>query len=114
MHFDYIGAWWHDRLLPNGLVLDGGVGGFSLRDYKLSLEAAHRFSNINWQGGEDDFFAFHIDFLGGEVGRKSDCIRFCTQNEFLKKSYSAHQITNLNADELVKFKKYCPEAKNVF
>lgn len=113
IHFDYIGAWWHSRLIPNGLILDGGVGGFSIRNYKLSIESVRRFSNHNWQGGEDDFFAFHIELLGGKVGTKSDCIKFCTQNEFLSNSYSAHQVNNLNPEALEKFLLYCPDAEKI-
>jgi len=113
LQFDYIGAWWHDRLLPNGLILDGGVGGFSIRDYDLSIESVRRFSSHNWQGGEDDFFAFHIEFLGGKVAKKADCIKFCTQNEFLTESYSAHQIQNLNSTDLEKFLIYCPDGEKI-
>jgi hypothetical protein len=113
LQFDYIGAWWHDRLLPNGLIVDGGVGGFSIRDYDLSIESVRRFSNHTWQGGEDDFFAFHIELLGGKVGKKSDCIKFCTQNEFLSESYSAHQVNNLNPEALEKFLRYCPDAEKI-
>ena len=113
IHFDYIGAWWHNRLMPNGLILDGGVGGFSIRDYELSIESVRRFTTNTWQGGEDDFFAFHIELLGGKVGKKSDCIKFCTQNEFITESYSAHQVTNLNAKALKKFLQYCPDAQKI-
>ncbi|MBA6295152.1 DUF5672 family protein [Colwellia sp. MB02u-9] len=113
IHFDYIGAWWHNRLIPNGLILDGGVGGFSIRNYELSIESVRRFSNHTWQGGEDDFFAFHIELLGGKVGKKSDCIKFCTQNEFLSESYSAHQVNNLNPEALEKFLRYCPDAEKI-
>jgi hypothetical protein len=108
--FDYIGAWWHYRLLPNGLILDGGVGGFSLRDYNKSLDCVERFGHVNWQGGEDDFFAFHIDLLGGKVGNKKDCESFCTQNKFVKKSYAAHQLNNLSIEDQKQFLSYCPES----
>jgi hypothetical protein len=111
LHFDYIGAKWCNRLRPNGLVLDGGVGGFSLRDCQMSIDSLLRFPGDNWQGGEDDYFAFHIELIGGKVGNKKDCAKFCTQNSFLEKSFGAHQISNLNKVEQAKFLEYCPESK---
>ena len=55
MSFDYIGSAW-ERERPIGLTIDGGSGGFSLRDTKLSLEAISKFSSDIWPGGEDGFF----------------------------------------------------------
>jgi len=110
-NFDYIGAVWHNRLMPNGLILDGGVGGFSFRDYFKSLEALKRFPSENWQGSEDDFFAFHIELIGGQVGTKQECAKFCTQNNFTSLSFAAHQLSNLNKEDKLKFLRYCPEAE---
>jgi len=112
--FDYIGARWRNRLRLNGLVLDGGVGGFSIRDYSKSLECVKKFSDQNWQGGEDDFFAFHIELLGGNVGNKKECSQFCTQNEFLQKSFGAHQLSNLSSVEQLNFLTYCQESEFLF
>lgn len=109
--FDYIGAAWHDRLRPNGIVLDGGIGGFSFRDHFKTLEVLRRFPIENWQGGEDDFFAFHIELIGGKVGNKKDCAKFCTQTNFTSLSFSAHQLSNLSAEDKLKFLQYCPESK---
>jgi len=110
-HCDYIGAKWRYRLRPNGLIIDGGVGGFSYRDFNLSIECLKRFSSKNWQGGEDCYFAFHIELIGGKVGNSIECAKFCTQNEFKYKSIAAHQIARLNSDDQKKFISYCPEAK---
>ncbi|MBL4899047.1 MAG: hypothetical protein JKX76_05280 [Colwellia sp.] len=109
--FDYIGASWGRRLLPNGIVADGGVGGFSFRDYKKSIDCVRRFPAENWKGGEDDYFSFHIELIGGKVGNKIDCAKFCSQEEFISKSFAAHQISNMTKKERIKFIKYCPDAK---
>lgn len=109
--FDYIGAQWHDRLRPNGIVLDGGVGGFSLRDYQLSLDALNRFPEQSWEGGEDNYFSFHIELIGGKVGSKKDSAIFCTQNNFINRSFGAHQLSNLNKTDKIKFLQYSPESK---
>ena len=114
LHFDYIGAQWRTRLRLNGIILDGGVGGFSLRDYQMTVASLARFPANNWQGGEDDYFAFHIELIGGKVGNKKDCAKFCTQNVFLEKSIGAHQISNLGEMDKVKFIAYCPESKFLF
>jgi len=112
--FDYIGARWRNRLRLNGLVLDGGVGGFSIRDHSKSMECVKKFSIQNWQGGEDDFFAFHIELLGGRVGNRNECSKFCTQNQFLNKSFGAHKLSNLSRGEQVNFLSYCKEADFLF
>ena len=114
LHFDYIGAQWRKRLRPNGTILDGGVGGFSLRDYQMSVDSLLRFPANNWQGGEDDYFSFHIELIGGKVGNKKDCAKFCTQHVFLEKSIGAHQTSNLGEVDKVKFIAYCPESKFLF
>ena len=113
LKFDYIGASWLNRLRHNGLIVDGGVGGFSLRDYAKSKECTERFQSAAWLGGEDDFFAFHIELIGGKVGTTQECEKFCTQNVFTKKSYGAHQIKNLNKKELDNFLQYCPEGSKI-
>jgi len=111
-HFDYIGARWNKRQRRNGFILNGGTGGFSLRDYTKSLEVIKRFSiSTQWEGGEDDYFAFHIELLGGRVGKKSDCDKFCPQKRFNKKSFAAHNINDMDEKTRQKFLAYCPEAK---
>lgn len=111
LHFDYIGPQWFDRLRPNGIVLDGGVGGFSLRDYSKSIDCLERFPGNLWQGGEDNYFAFHIELIGGKVAKKNDSAKFCTQNKFIYKSFAAHQISNLSKVDKSRFLLYCPESK---
>jgi hypothetical protein len=111
LHFDYIGPQWHDRLRPNGVVLDGGVGGFSLRDYEKSVDSLLRFPEESWTGGEDNYFAFHIELIGGKVGSKKDSAMFCTQNNFIERSFGAHQLTNLNEVDKLKFLQYSSESK---
>jgi hypothetical protein len=114
MCYDYIGPKWHDRLRPNGVVLDGGVGGFSLRDYDKSVDCLKRFPEDNWEGGEDNYFAFHVELIGGKVGNKENCSKFCTQNDFIHRSVGAHQLTNLNELDKKNFLQYCPESKILF
>ena len=112
MSFDYIGSKW-DRQRPIGIVLDGGNGGLSLRDWKLTMECLDRFPANHWPGGEDGYFAFHFDLIGGEVARDQDCKRFSTQIEFSRKSFGAHKIQNLDKSSLIQFLRYCPEARGM-
>ena len=72
MGFDYIGATWNPRR-PVGLVIHGGNGGLSLRDWHVSMECLRRFSPGLWPGGEDGYFAFHAEVIGGKVGGPHDC-----------------------------------------
>lgn len=109
LSFDYIGSKW-PRQRPVGLLMDGGEGGLSLRDWKKSCECLVRFPPWNWVGGEDGYFAFHIDLIGGKVGRDRDCAQFCTQYQFLYKSLGAHQISCLDQATRAAFLEYCKEA----
>lgn len=108
--FDYIGSKW-PRKRPIGLLIDGGNGGLSLRDWAKSRECLARFPPQEWTGGEDGYFAFHIDIIGGKVGRDVECARFSTQHEFLYKSFGAHNISSLDKDHKAAFLQYCKEAQ---
>ena len=110
MAFDYIGSKWK-RERPVGLILDGGNGGLSLRDWAMSYECLQRFPAKLWPGAEDGYYAFHLDLMEGNIGRDLDCAKFGTQDEFLTKSFGAHQITRLSKEELSLFITYCEEAK---
>ena len=109
MGFDYIGATWNPRR-PVGLVVHGGNGGLSLRDWHASMECLRRFPPGLWPGGEDGYFAFHAEVIGGKVGRPHDCERFATHTRFARMSFGAHQIQSLSDADLARFLRYCPEA----
>ena len=65
LKYDYIGSPW--RANRNiGLWINGGNGGFSLRSLKY-CRAVSRFYDVSWPGGEDGYYAFFIEFLGGLV-----------------------------------------------
>jgi hypothetical protein len=110
--FDYIGSKW-PRKRPVGMLIDGGNGGFSLRSWQKSVQCIERFLPAQWPGGEDGYFAFHLDLIGGKVGRDEDCAKFSTQFEFLKRSFGGHQISLLDPESRKAFLEYCPEAKHV-
>jgi hypothetical protein len=110
MTFDYIGSKWK-RERPVGLILDGGNGGLSLRDWAMSYECLRRFPAKLWPGAEDSYYAFHLDLMRGNVGRDPDCAKFGTQDEFLTPSFGAHQITRLSREDLSLFLAYCEEAR---
>jgi len=108
--FDYIGSWW-SRKRPVGLVIDGGSGGFSIRDWGKSMKCLKTFSPERWRGGEDGYFSFHMELLGGWIAKKEDCEKFSTQGYFNCKSFGAHQISLLPKSKQGRFIDYCPEAK---
>lgn len=110
--YDFIGSKWN-RKRPVGIKIDGGSGGFSLRDWKKSLECLSRFPSKNWPGGEDGYFAFHLDLMGAKVGRSSDCAKFSSQGEFDYKSFACHSIHLMRDSDLNFFLEYAPEAKTI-
>lgn len=113
--FDYIGSWWpRDR--PWGMLIDGGNGGLSIRDWKFSTACLEKFPPENWKGGEDRYFAFHIEYLNGRVARDIDMKRFGTQKIYRENSFGAHHITQLkesHPDDYRRFIAYCPEAEKL-
>lgn len=111
--YDYIGSNW-SRQRPVGLILDGGNGGFSLRDWSLSRKCLASFDPALWPGGEDGYFAFHLELMGACVASHEESGRFGTQDEFLDKSLGGHRISKLKRGELEAFMNYCPEAKIIF
>lgn len=110
VEFDYIGSWW-DTKRPNNLMIKGGCGGLSIRDWKKSVECIERFPPEFWEGGEDTYFGFLMAVMGAKVGDETSCFQFCTQGEFRLESFGAHKISDLNPDDLEAFLEYCPEAK---
>ena len=109
--FDYIGSAWN-RYRPIGIVADGGNGGFSLRDWQKSRESLESYTVADWPGGEDSFFAFHLEFMGGRVGKPSECNKFSTQIRFNEYSFGCHKVTDLRERDLDRFLRYCPEAEH--
>ena len=103
--FDYIGSAWK-RERPIGLTIDGGSGGFSLRNIELSLLAIKKFDTNSWPGGEDGYYAFCLELIGGKVGKFNDCIKFSTQEFFLEKSFGCHKLELLNDASREKFYNY--------
>jgi hypothetical protein len=114
MQYDYIGsAWQRDR--PFGKIrIDGGNGGLSLRDWRKSMEALKRFTAAEWVGGEDDFFGFHIELIGGRVGSPKDCALFSTHLVFKFKSFGIHKPIWLSRADKLRLLYYCPAAYRFF
>lgn len=109
LSFDYIGSKW-PRFRPIGLVIDGGNGGLSIRDWSMTYDCLTRFPSQYWTGGEDGYFAFHIDLMGGKVGKPDECAKFSSHVDFSFKSWGAHQISCLNSKDKKAFIKYCEDA----
>ncbi|MEQ9489235.1 MAG: DUF5672 family protein [Alphaproteobacteria bacterium] len=106
---DLVGAEWDIRR-PVGFAINGGSGGFSLRNKQMLLDCLDRFPPDVWRGGEDGYFGFHIELLGGKVASSERCAMFATQRAFRYRSLGAHKITTLNSRNLRRFLAYCPEA----
>lgn len=113
MAFDYIGACWNPQR-PVGLVINGGCGGFSLRDWSVSMDCLLRFPAHLWGGGEDGYYAFHMELIGANVATQRQSAMFATQDHFQYRSFAAHAIQHLPFDKKQQFVDYCPEAKLVF
>ena len=109
LEFDYIGADW-SRSRPIGLIVDGGSGGFSLRDIAKARQCLRLFDPVLWAGGEDGYFGFHMELLGGKVARSEDRQKFCAQENFVTRSFACHSVRSMSAKSRKEFFEYCPEA----
>jgi hypothetical protein len=75
--------------------------------FKITEERVHQ--PELWSGGEDGYFAFHIELMGGRVGKGRACARFGTQHEFLSRSFGAHTISCLGQPDRAAFLEHCPK-----
>lgn len=107
--YDYIGPAW-GRLRPEGIVVDGGNGGLSLRDWPVMMECMRRFPPEHWRGGEDTYYCFHVELVGGRVAKGQASALFGSQFNFHYQSFGAHKIKRMNWLKQVMFVAYCPEA----
>jgi hypothetical protein len=114
LDFDYIGSAW-GRERKRGIVVDGGNGGLSLRDWTASVDCLDRFPPAKWwAGGEDSYFGFHIDLIGGRVAQPDEAARFGTQFWFLENSFGAHKPQGLSFPGRALFLAWCPEGRILF
>ncbi|MBN7821546.1 DUF5672 family protein [Bowmanella yangjiangensis] len=110
--FDYIGSKWpNERAI--GVCVEGGNGGFSLRDWHACYKVLELFPSQYWSGAEDTYFAFFLEVAGFNVASNNDCEKFSTQHQFVRKSFGAHNIRLLKQEEKKRFLEYCPEAKRI-
>jgi hypothetical protein len=111
-HFDYIGSAWSCKR-PIGFRINGGCGGLSIRDWKSSVRSLEVFPPEAWPGGEDGYFAFHLDLMGFRVGSADDCARFASQGSFKHKSFGVHKPRSMDRPTLERFIDYCPEVQHI-
>ena len=111
--FDYVGSSWKS-LRPSGLRIDGGCGGFSLRDWQATIRCLRQYDPVNWPGGEDGYFAFHMELMGARVASKEEASQFSSQCTFKAKSLGAHGVTAMSWHDRSAFLDYCPEAITLF
>ena len=95
--YDYIGSPWRGNR-GIGLWINGGNGGFSIRSLKYCKAASEFFNNIAWPGGEDGYYAFFIEFLGGLVADLSISKTFCMQHSYLDKNITPLGFHKLPSD----------------
>ena len=110
--FDYIGSAW-DIKRPIGLNIKGGSGGLSLRDLSMTKKVLKEFCPYNWPGGEDGYFAFHMELIGGNVASYKNASKFSTQTHFHYKSFGCHKVSRLYKKYHKDFYKYCPESTEI-
>lgn len=110
IRYDYIGSGWN-RSRPVRMIANGGNGGLSIRDWHKTCEVLTRFPPQFWPAGEDGYFAFHMELIGGNVADLKNSRRFGTQIDFKEKSFGGHKISDLPPKQLDRFLRYCPEAQ---
>ena len=110
MSYDCIGSKWR-RHRSSDIIIDGGNGGLCLRDWEKTYDCLRSFPSEHWTGGEDSYFGFHIELIGGKVGKDTDCAKLSTQHEFLYKSWGAHKISCLDEKPQSGFFNYCDDAR---
>ena len=107
MHLDFVGAHAYDGW---EMVADGGNGGFSLRDTRLSLACSTEEGRAI---PEDAMFIECMRERGGRLATRAEQERFATQNYFAARSLGAHQVNVelqwTDAANLKAFHEYCPE-----
>ena len=110
MNFDYIGGQWKIKR-PCGLKIYGGSGGFSLRDRRLSIQSLQLFGNVPWQFGEDGFYGFFIDVLGGVVAIEEEIDQFCSEKQWREGCFAIHKLkVDANDKDLIKsLADHCPD-----
>lgn len=109
---DYIGVSW-GRNRGVGIVADGGCGGLSLRDKERTMECLRRFPPDEWPGGEDGYYALHLDVMGAALARMDECERFGCHRQLRQEGFGAHRISDMTDENLSHFLAYCPEARNI-
>lgn len=110
--FDYIGPAWKQRFSLT-LRAAGGIGGFTLRSWRKSVDAIRQFDPLMWPAGEDRYFAFHLELVGARVAMPEECDEFCSQHGWTRRSLGAHKLNGLRRADLLRFLAYCPAAWRV-
>lgn len=107
--FDYIGGQ-RSTSRRSGLYTNGGTGGFSLRNLRLSKLCLKLFGNSNWSKGEDGFFAFFMESLGGKVANHKEQGMFCSQfNKMNAGTFAVHKLAEpIDLETRLLIEKYCP------
>ncbi|MEL7393032.1 MAG: hypothetical protein AAFN06_10375 [Pseudomonadota bacterium] len=61
--YDFIGpSHWQQR--DRGLIVHGGIGVLTLRTWQSHWDCLERFPPEPWPSAEDEYFAFHLEFIG--------------------------------------------------
>lgn len=103
VHLDYVGSRAHDDW---DWIANGGNGGLSLRDTRLSRECSTETGSTE---AEDVMFVRCIAQRGGRMATRAEQERFGTQNYFARDSLGAHQVNTQLVSNRNSFRVYCPE-----
>ena len=109
LSFDYIGSW-IPQPRPIGITIDGGNGGLSMRDRLLSIRAIRSGVPARWPGAEDEYFATHIQAIGGKVASEVEQSLFSAQSKLVGTPFGSHNPGGLRRSEFVRLLFQCPSA----
>ena len=122
MHFDYIGCGSFNRAIGKEKPAWGkykdtdenisfyGIGGLSFRKNSFQKQCIRNYPNINPDYPEDVFYSECVETSIHKPRSAMDLANFCTQDEFVSKSFGAHKTIFINDRQSESFYTFCPAA----
>ena len=116
MQFDYIGCGTYSRAIGKEKANWGsfyGIGGLSFRKNSFQKQCIRKYSSIDPKFPEDVFYSNCVETSIHKPRSAMDLANFCTQDEFVSKSFGAHKTTYMKKGHSEPFYEFCPAARAI-